>query len=92
MIVAVMIELVLDSRMVTKMRQKDSLKITCHIGLLILLLYVMEGLITQVVTSISLLPCKLPCKIFIIFYYVALSSLTVLVGHQEEHPACKKFE
>jgi len=36
--------------------------------------------------------CKCMCKILFLFYVnSAFSALTLLVGRQEEHPACKKM-
>jgi len=36
--------------------------------------------------------CGIPAIIIsVIMYMFAFSALTLLVGHQEEHPACKKM-
>jgi len=34
---------------------------------------------------------KLPASLFSLLNGNAFSALTLLVGHQEEHPACKKL-
>ena len=64
--------------------------------------YCYECLLSMPYSSVSIgvtkkLDVLLSCKVFrivncfLVKYFSAFSALTLLVGHQEEHPACKKL-
>ena len=62
---------------------------------LLLVLIVLSECIIVIVCFLVLINSRLFHFFLISFYYsfnsVAFSALTLLVGQQEEHPACKKY-